>query len=166
MELSARLYLGLLALVALGRLIELRHSRGNQQLLFQAGAVKAREPESQTNIPPVMLQEMTWTHGRGQVAASVQKMVNESAAVKGNAGTAGSRIARLTSGTLEGQKEFRGSGAASAWPRGAASPTTPGKVHRIETPGLFSRDYNNPLDTFVLQEIIGAGRALQTCAQY
>ena len=89
----------------------------------QQGAEKAREPESQTNIPPVMLQEMTWTHGRGEVAASVQKMVNESADVKGNAGTAGSRIARLTSGTLAGEKEFRPLHGPSS------------KVSRIETPG-------------------------------
>jgi hypothetical protein len=100
----------------------------------QQGAVKAREPESQTNIPPVMLQEMTWVHGRGQVAASVQKMVDESAEIKGNAGTAGSRIARLTSGTLAGEKEFR--------------PSTAGPgMARIETPGMFSRGYDNPLDT-------------------
>src|SRR4029077_1659637 len=88
----------------------------------QEGAVKAREAESQTNIPPVMLQEMTWTHGRGEVAASVQKMISESADVKGNGATSGSRLARLTSGTLEGEKDFRGSGAASAWPRGSATP--------------------------------------------
>ncbi|MEP6961044.1 MAG: isoprenylcysteine carboxylmethyltransferase family protein [Acidobacteriota bacterium] len=44
MELSVRLYLGLLALVALGRLIELRHSRRNQQVLFEAGAIRSPEP--------------------------------------------------------------------------------------------------------------------------
>ena len=101
----------------------------------QQGAVKAREAESQTNIPPVMLQEMTWTHGRGQVAESVRKMIGESAELKGNAGTAGSRVARLTSGTLAGEKEFRPSTSPSAAPT------------RIETPGLFSRGYDNPLDT-------------------
>lgn len=121
----------------------------------QQGAVKAREPESQTNIPPVMLQEMTWVHGRGQVAASVQKMVNESAAVKGNAGTAGSRIARLTSGTLEGQKEFRGGGAASAWPR--VEPT----AGRNEVPGTFSRGYVNPLDTDSVTVVTRQGTAVQ-----
>ena len=99
----------------------------------QQGAVKAREPESQTNIPPVMLQEMTWTHGRAEVAASVQKMLHEGADIP--AGTAGSRIARLTSGTLAGEKEFRPSSA------------PPSSVTRIETPGLFSRGYDNPLDT-------------------
>lgn len=101
---------------------------------IQQGATQAREPEAQTNIPPVMMQEMPWVHGRGLVAESVQKMIDESAEVKGNAGTAGSRIARLTSGTLEGQKEFRPT-------QGPPSPVT-----RIETPGLFSRGYNNPLD--------------------
>jgi methyltransferase len=44
MELSVRLYLALLALVAVGRLIELRHSRRNQQQLLEAGATKAPEP--------------------------------------------------------------------------------------------------------------------------
>ena len=99
----------------------------------QQGAGKAREPESQTNIPPVMLQEMTWTHGRGEVAASVQKMLHEGADIP--AGTAGSRIARLTSGTLAGEKEFR------------PSVAPPSSVTRIETPGMFSRGYDNPLDT-------------------
>jgi hypothetical protein len=61
-------------------------------------------------------------------------MLDNAANTKGNAGTAGSRIARLTSGTLAGEKEFRGS---------TAEPS----VSRIETPGMFSRGYNNPLDT-------------------
>jgi hypothetical protein len=107
----------------------------------QQGAVEARETEAQTNIPPVMLQEMTWVHGRGQVAGSVQQMLDNAANTKGNAGTAGSRIARLTSGTLVGQKELRGEGASSAWPR--VEPTA--APH--ETPGTFSRGYDNPLDT-------------------
>ena len=101
----------------------------------QQGAVKAREAESQTNIPPVMLQEMTWVHGRQKVAESVQKMLGESAEVKGNAGTAGARISKLTSGTLAGEKELR------------PSEAPPSNVTRIETPGMFSRGYNNPLDT-------------------
>ncbi|MEO8098942.1 MAG: isoprenylcysteine carboxylmethyltransferase family protein [Acidobacteriota bacterium] len=44
MELSVQLYLALLACVAVGRLLELRHSRRNQQLLFEAGATKSPEP--------------------------------------------------------------------------------------------------------------------------
>lgn len=44
MELSVQLYLALLALVAIGRLIELRHSRGNQQQLLAAGGQKSPEP--------------------------------------------------------------------------------------------------------------------------
>lgn len=44
MELSVQLYLGLLVLVASGRLMELRHSRRNQQRLEAAGATKATEP--------------------------------------------------------------------------------------------------------------------------
>ena len=98
---------------------------------IQGAALKAREPESQTNIPPVMMQEMTWTHARGEVAKSTQEL-RDQGVVPG--GTAASRVARLTSGTLEGQKEFRGSDA-------------PASVSRIETPGLFSRGYDNPLDT-------------------
>ncbi|MEI9811842.1 MAG: isoprenylcysteine carboxylmethyltransferase family protein [Acidobacteriota bacterium] len=44
MELSTQLYLGLLLLVAGGRLIELAHSRRNQQRLAAAGSVQAQEP--------------------------------------------------------------------------------------------------------------------------
>jgi len=44
MELSVQLYLALLALVAIGRLIELRHSRLNQQQLLAAGGQKSPEP--------------------------------------------------------------------------------------------------------------------------
>ncbi len=44
MELISRLYLGLLLAVALGRLMELRHSRANQRKLQAAGSVKAAEP--------------------------------------------------------------------------------------------------------------------------
>jgi hypothetical protein len=109
----------------------------------QQGAVKAREPESQTNIPPVMIQEMTWTHGRGEVAESVRKMIDTGGEVKGNAGTAGSRIARLTSGTLAGEKEFRPS----------TAPATP----HPEVPGLFSRGYDNPLDTDSVTVVTRAG---------
>jgi methyltransferase len=44
MELSARLYLLLLFLVATGRLIELARSRRNQQRLAEAGSAKAPDP--------------------------------------------------------------------------------------------------------------------------
>jgi methyltransferase len=44
MELSVQLYLALLALVAVGRLMELRHSRGNQERLLAAGGEKSPEP--------------------------------------------------------------------------------------------------------------------------
>lgn len=44
MELSAKVYLGLLAAVAAGRLIELAHSRRNQTRLAEAGSVRAPEP--------------------------------------------------------------------------------------------------------------------------
>jgi methyltransferase len=44
MELSVQLYLALLALVAVGRLIELRRSRRNQSQLVAAGGEKAPEP--------------------------------------------------------------------------------------------------------------------------
>jgi methyltransferase len=44
MELSVQLYVALLALVAAGRLIELRHSRRNQQQLLAAGGQKSAEP--------------------------------------------------------------------------------------------------------------------------
>lgn len=44
MELSVQLYLLLLVLVALGRLLELRHSRRNQAQLLAAGAKKSPEP--------------------------------------------------------------------------------------------------------------------------
>jgi methyltransferase len=44
MELSVQLYLALLAAVAVGRLIELRHSRRNQEKLAAAGGQKSPEP--------------------------------------------------------------------------------------------------------------------------
>jgi methyltransferase len=44
MELSVQLYLGLLALIAVGRLIELRHSSRNQLQLAAAGGEKSAEP--------------------------------------------------------------------------------------------------------------------------
>jgi methyltransferase len=44
MELSVRLYLGLIVAVALGRVLELRHSRRNQQQLRQNGSRQAAEP--------------------------------------------------------------------------------------------------------------------------
>lgn len=44
MELSAKLYLGLLAAVAVGRLIELAHSRRNQKRLIHAGSTHVTEP--------------------------------------------------------------------------------------------------------------------------
>lgn len=44
MELSRQLYLALLLLIAVGRLIELRHSRRNQHHLASAGGRQAREP--------------------------------------------------------------------------------------------------------------------------
>ena len=44
MALSVQLYFGLLALVAIGRVLELRRSRINQQKLFAAGGQKSPEP--------------------------------------------------------------------------------------------------------------------------
>lgn len=44
MELSVQLYLGLLVLVAVGRLLELRRSRNNQARLLAAGGEKSPEP--------------------------------------------------------------------------------------------------------------------------
>lgn len=44
MELSARLYLVLIAAVAVGRLLELGRSRRNQQRLRASGSIKAPEP--------------------------------------------------------------------------------------------------------------------------
>lgn len=70
----------------------------------QEAAKLAREPESQTNIPPVMMQEMTWVHGRRKVADSTEQLMNEGSIPKGTATT---RVARLRGGGLEGEKEFR-----------------------------------------------------------
>ncbi|MEO5922532.1 MAG: isoprenylcysteine carboxylmethyltransferase family protein [Bryobacteraceae bacterium] len=44
MELSVQLYLALLALVAVGRVLELRRSRKNQMRLLAAGGAKSPEP--------------------------------------------------------------------------------------------------------------------------
>ncbi len=100
----------------------------------QRGATKARERESQTNIPPVMMQEMTWVHGRGQVAASTEKVLATGEHPASKIAAARARIGRLTRGTLEGLKEFRGSQERS-------------NVTRMETPGSFFRGYDNPIDT-------------------
>jgi hypothetical protein len=98
---------------------------------IQHAATLAREPGSQTSIPPVMMQEMTWTHGRGEVAQSAR----ESAAISGkNPGAAANRVKKLTGGTLAGEKEFRPA-------TGARQPQS------VETPGLFHRGSDNPLDT-------------------
>ncbi len=100
----------------------------------QKGAQKAREPESQTNIPPVMMQEMTWVHARGEVAKSTEQMLNNGQFSGSKTASARARIGRLTRGTLEGLREFRGS---------QKEPV----VERMETPGTFHRGYDNPLDT-------------------
>jgi methyltransferase len=44
MELTAQLYLALLVLIAVGRLLELAHSRRNQQRLVAAGSSKTHDP--------------------------------------------------------------------------------------------------------------------------
>ena len=74
-------------------------SRANQQ-----GARFAREPESQTNIPPVMMQEMTWVKGRSDVANSTERLLEEGTVGKGKAR---SRINLLRGGGLEKEKGFR-----------------------------------------------------------
>ena len=67
-------------------------------MAMQHGAEIAREPESQTNIPPVMMQEMTWVHGRLRVAQSVRNMLPRSKGQPSSVapGTAATRIAKLT----------------------------------------------------------------------
>ena len=70
----------------------------------QDAARLAREPESQTNIPPVMMQEMTWVHGRRRVADSTERLMEEGSIPKGTATT---RVGRLRGGDLTGQKEYR-----------------------------------------------------------
>lgn len=98
---------------------------------IQHAAEVAREPESQTNIPPVMMQETTWVHGRGEVAESARALQESGAR---NPGATANRVAKLTGGTLRGQKEFRPA-------EGSRQPP------QVETPGLFHRGSDNPLDT-------------------
>lgn len=107
---------------------------------IQHGADTAREPGSQTNIPPVMMQEMTWTHGRGEVAQSAKATAEAGGK---NPGAAANRVAKLTGGTLEGQKEFRPA-------TGARQPQS------VETPGLFHRGSDNPLDTDSVRIVPGS----------
>lgn len=97
----------------------------------QQGAVQARESGSQTNIPPVMLQEMTWTHERAEVGRSAQELQKDPT-VK-NRGKLGSRVSKMFSGGLEGEKEFRPQQGPQG-PRG-----------NIETAGAFHRGNNDPL---------------------
>jgi hypothetical protein len=100
---------------------------------IQGAAEMVREPGSQTNVPPVMVQEMTWVHGRNEVAESARAL----AAMLGSRkrGALRTRIGKLTSGSLVGEKEFRG------------SQNSPSNVSRIESFGSFFRGYDNPLDT-------------------
>jgi hypothetical protein len=98
---------------------------------IQEAAIRAREPEAQTDIPPVMMQEMTWTHGRREVAEST-RAANEASGR--NPGAAANRVKKLTSGDLAGQKEFRPA-------TGSREP------QRLDTPGLFHNGNDNPLDT-------------------
>jgi len=94
-------------------------SRANQQ-----GARFAREPESQTNIPPVMMQEMTWVKGRRGVADSTERLLEEGTVGKGKAR---SRIALLRGGGLEGEKAFRPE---FGWDREEPNTLPDGAFHR------------------------------------
>jgi hypothetical protein len=77
---------------------------------------------------------MTWVHARGEVAKSTEKMLNSGQFPGSKTAASRARIGRLTRGTLEGLREFRGSQA-------------PSSVTRMETPGTFHRGYDNPIDT-------------------
>lgn len=99
---------------------------------IQNAATKAREPGSQTSIPPIMLQEMTWTHDRAEVAKSTPvAAAHPDSATKPH--MVGNRVAKLTSGSLAGEKEFR--------------PQTGGHglSGYIDRPGMFSRGFDDPL---------------------
>jgi hypothetical protein len=98
---------------------------------MRQAATYGREAESQTNIPPVMMQEMTWVHGRLRVASSVEENLKNPDVDRG---TAMNRIRKLRGGSLAGEKEFRPS-----------TDTGPAPVSKIEPPGMFSRGYDNPL---------------------
>lgn len=112
---------------------------------IQGAATMAREPESQTNIPPVMMQEMTWTHERSQVAKSTMESASST-----KAGKAAMRAAGLTSGTLAGEKEFRPN-------NGLHGPLEP---NNSAAPGLFHRGSNDPLDTDTMRVVPGnSGRS-------
>jgi hypothetical protein len=119
---------------------------GMQSLAAVQDAARiAREPESQTNIPPVMIQEMPWVHVRGNVADSAFGLA-EAAEEGTNMGTTRARVSRLTGGSLAGNKEFR-------------PPTGDAPVQRMERPGTFFRGYDNPLDTDTVTVIPGNAAA-------
>ena len=115
---------------------------------IQQAAELSREPGSQTNIPPVMMQEMTWVHGRNEVAESTRQTL---AATGKKRGSASLRIKKLTSGSLTGLKEFRGA-------KGSRDLST------IETPGSFHRGSNNPLDTDSVRIIHNPGSQSRSSA--
>jgi len=110
---------------------------------IQGAATEAREAGSQTSIPPVMMQEMTWTHERSEVAKSTLRAAASGLLKKH---LVGARVAKLTSGGLQGEKEFRPE-------QGPPAPS-----RKVETPGLFSRGYEgNSLDTDQMRVVPGAG---------
>ena len=88
-----------------------------------------------------MMQEMTWTHERAEVSKSTLRAAASGLLKKH---MVGNRVAKLTSGGLQGEKEFRPQ-------EGSREPQA------IETPGLFGRGNDNPLDTDQMRVVPGAG---------
>ena len=134
---------------------------------IQHASTEAREPGSQTSIPPVMMQEMTWTHERSEVAKST-RLAAATGFVKKH--LVGNRVAKLTSGGLQGEKEFRPSESYTPRPEfsGAASSMTDYDTvvnhpsHDLDRSGIFSRGYDNPLDTDSMRVVPSAGGAGST----
>lgn len=100
---------------------------------MQVGAKMAREPESQTNIPPMMAQEMPWKFVRNMVADSHE----QAAAMRGERPNA-ARLAVLRGGGLaeESQVQFPSNVVRSSE-----------SFSLDNTPGAFFRGWDHPLDT-------------------
>jgi hypothetical protein len=94
----------------------------------QHAATLAREPESETNIPPLMMQEMTWKHGRRQVAQS-----HEDISRGLNRKPLFTRLSSLRKGGLEKESELR--------------PARPNEAQVSFAPGSFFRGFEDPINS-------------------
>jgi hypothetical protein len=94
----------------------------------QEAAKMAREEESETNIPPIMMQEMPWKHVRHAVADSHDEIARELGKKPNTA-----RTNVLRSGGLEEESELR--------------PANPEAARVSIAPGSFFRGFEDPINS-------------------